>query len=162
MVEDKKEACHHVELSAAPAVVVIMKRTRAILAAIGAPAIVAVGLAVAPTAANAAYTCGSGQVCLYKDINYTNTVRVFSGSISDFQFANYSNGTNMNDSVSSIINNSGTTFQGWYDNNDGGIRAVVGAGARIPDMTKNVPVFFGGEFLGGQNFNDVMSSARLG
>jgi hypothetical protein len=139
-----------------------MRKPMAILAAIGVPTVVAAGLAIAPAAANAAYVCGSGQVCLYKDINFTGTVRVLTGTISDFQFTNYSNGDNMNDTVSSIVNNSNKTFQGWHDNNFGGLRAVVGAGAKSPDMTHDVPVFLGGVFLGGRDFNDVISSAQLG
>jgi hypothetical protein len=140
-----------------------MKNARAMFAAIGMPVIVAAGLAIAPVAANAAYVCGGGQVCLYENINFTGTVRVVSENIPDFQFTNYSNGTNMSDSVSSIVNNSGKTLQGWPDHNYEGLtRAVVGAGAKVPDMTQNVPLFFGGTFEGGGYFNDVMSSVKLG
>ncbi|SDT73919.1 peptidase inhibitor family I36 protein [Actinoplanes derwentensis] len=95
-----------------------MNKRTAIKAAIGAAAAVAGSLVVAPTAALAVYTCGAGQVCLYQDYNYKGSVSVVTemgsggpGYVADFRGHRYTNGVDLNDSASFVVNNTNQSIR---------------------------------------------------
>jgi hypothetical protein len=82
--------------------------------------------------------------------------------MSDFQFTNYSDGSNMNDSVSSMINNTTSVYDVYQDNNYGSLSSFIGGpGGRIADMTHDIAVYFGGAQVNpSANFNDQISSIK--
>ncbi|MFE1519013.1 peptidase inhibitor family I36 protein [[Kitasatospora] papulosa] len=85
-----------------------------------ATAVVAGGMAVVATPANAAYACGSNQVCLYKNSNFTGSVfvlpqittsygvKVFCAP--DLAQNKYTDGSSVNNTASSIVNNSNSVI----------------------------------------------------
>jgi hypothetical protein len=141
----------------------------AILAAIGVPAIIAAGLAIAPAAANAAPagtgSCPQGAVCAWYDINFSGPMRILNQpEMTNFMFDNYTTANvNMNDTVSSVVNNSNQMFRGWPDHDFIGLSNMgVRPGQQVSDM-RNAPLYVGGAIQTGPgNFNDVMSSEKVG
>ncbi|MEV1068197.1 peptidase inhibitor family I36 protein [Streptomyces sp. NPDC050263] len=88
------------------------------------------------TPAAAAYTCNDNEVCFYDGGDYTGTVLVAvhggNGTLTkkgtgqvldDFSGLTFSNGTNANDRVSSVINNTGWCIDiyphSWYGSENG-------------------------------------------
>ncbi len=94
----------------------------------------ATSVAVAPQA-SAAYECRGNQICVYQNANFTGSARVLDpyAAYSDFRHLYYTNGANLNDSISSVqkntdrcaafyndVNYSGTVeymVYGWYGQN---------------------------------------------
>ncbi|MFF5075523.1 peptidase inhibitor family I36 protein [Actinoplanes sp. NPDC000266] len=87
-----------------------MKKSTALKGALGSLLAVAATTAVASSPAEAVYDCRTGEVCFYHDQNYRGTVAVIAGfaykgaKVNDFRNFRYTNGQNLNDSVSSIRN----------------------------------------------------------
>ncbi|MCO8273665.1 peptidase inhibitor family I36 protein [Actinoplanes sp. TRM 88003] len=86
-----------------------MKKRTAITGAVVTALTVGTSMAVLPSAAQAAYACRASEVCLYQDWGLKGSTRVFrdlapGNGIADFRFYTYTNGANLNDSVSSIYN----------------------------------------------------------
>lgn len=109
---------------------------RSILTGAAAAMTVVGALAVAPGPAQAAYTCGQQQVCFYKDYNATGTASVqarlnrssgtaFVGYIKDFRNSHYTNGETLQDSISSIVNNSDDDMLLYDEGNFGGPRVLI-------------------------------------
>ncbi|GAB3933393.1 peptidase inhibitor family I36 protein [Micromonospora vulcania] len=83
---------------------------------------VAGALTLTPSAAQAAHQCQQGYVCIYQHWNLTGSVAVlpelspasghFTGQAADFRNYHYFNGTNLNDSASSVINLTGQVV--WF------------------------------------------------
>ncbi|MEV4349034.1 peptidase inhibitor family I36 protein [Actinoplanes sp. NPDC049596] len=72
--------------------------------------------------AQAAYTCGANEVCLYQDWGLHGSVKVFrdltpGNGITDFRFYYYTNSANLNDSISSIYNRSAHPVWVFEDGN---------------------------------------------
>ena len=88
-----------------------MKRiaTVAVVALFSVLGVVAIGV----HHASAAYACRDNQVCFYEGPNWTGSVFVpwemsgRAGNVPDFSHRNFTNGTNANDRVTSVINNTG-------------------------------------------------------
>ncbi|MFI5998729.1 peptidase inhibitor family I36 protein [Streptomyces sp. NPDC051362] len=82
------------------------------------------GTTMAPqaSAAPAAYTCASGQLCVYENANYTGSVYIVKDDLSDFNSAalHYTNGNPLQDSISSVINNTGQCVEFSTDSGFGG------------------------------------------
>jgi len=119
-------------------------KKRKILRSIVATVLAAAGfVAVGALPASAAYLCQDNQVCFYEGSYYTGTAFVpaemasgGSGSVWNFQYRVFSNGTNANERVTSIVNNTGwcvavyTRF-GFYDDDGTESRAVIGPDKRV-------------------------------
>ncbi|MBB2947264.1 hypothetical protein FB565_007032 [Actinoplanes lutulentus] len=131
-----------------------MNKRTAVKAAIGAVVAVAGSLVVAPTAALAVYTCRSGEVCLYQDYNYKGSVSVITemgpggqGYVVDFRGHRYTNGVDLNDSASFVVNNTSQWIRlyehGNFNNYKSGSWFEVG-----PNGQRNAP----------SNMNDKASS----
>jgi hypothetical protein len=140
----------------------------AVLAAIGVPAIIAAGMAIAPAAANAApagtESCPQGAVCAWYDINFSGPMRILNQpEMTNFIFDNYNNANvNMNDTISSIDNKSDKMFRGWLDHDFQGFFNVgVLPGTQSSDL-RNARYYVGGAFQGFRDFNDQLSSERVG
>ncbi|MFD5065999.1 peptidase inhibitor family I36 protein [Streptomyces sp. NPDC058394] len=110
-----------------------------------ATAVVAGGMAVVATPANAAYTCGSNQVCLYKNSDFTGSVYVLpqitdSHGVKifcapDLAKSKYTDGSSANNSVSSIVNNSNSViFLNDYAGS-GGKHTGISGGNRLRSLT---------------------------
>jgi len=121
---------------------------------------------IAPHEANAAYLCGQGQICLYQNINETGSVAVeprlnpdspgFNpNGISNFQNSHYTNGQSLNDSVSSVENNSDYDLV-LFENADYGGNSVIIAPHQTVNLT-SVGIFEPGGVVSG-DFNDEASS----
>ncbi|WP_073836880.1 peptidase inhibitor family I36 protein [Micromonospora sp. CB01531] len=95
--------------------------------------VLAVGGVVALGAqpASAAYVCANNQVCFYEGANYSGTAFVpqelsnSSNSVPDFRYRVFTNGTNANDRVSSIVNNTGWSLAVYRDVWFGGDHLIV-------------------------------------
>jgi hypothetical protein len=146
-----------------------MKKHMVFLAVIGAPVVVAGGLAIAPAAAQAAYTCGSNQVCIYEGPNFTGSVAVqpalnpghgyIESGIENFASKHYTNGDNMNDSAASVINNAQQDLLLWRDSGDDGPQVVVSRGTKV--NLSNVKVMYPSGAVFTENFAGLASSGRL-
>lgn len=92
-------------------------------------AVVTAGLLGAPTAAEAAYVCPDGKVCLYEDHNATGSVAVEPrlnfetgyDQINNLANSHYTNGDSANNSISSLVNDTGFGLTLCTDINLGGI-----------------------------------------
>ncbi|MEU4093188.1 peptidase inhibitor family I36 protein [Streptomyces sp. NPDC026673] len=86
-------------------------------------------VAVAPQA-SAAYVCGSNQMCVYENANFTGTARVLDplASYADFRNLAYANGDNVNDSISSVQKNTNRCAGFYNDVNYSGTVAYMGYG----------------------------------
>jgi hypothetical protein len=88
-----------------------MKKRNLVRALTGATLIV-LGGAIFVNPANAVYTCGKGQICMFKDNDFRNTVAVepafqhSGGELDNFAHNHFTNGTVVDGQVSSVINNS--------------------------------------------------------
>ena len=135
---------------------------RAVLGgAIGAAIAVAGSLIVAPAAAQAAYVCRSGEVCIYQHWNLTGSVAVLpelrnggSGKVADFRNHRYTNGENLNDSASSVINLSNRSFYIYSEGNYN----LYKSGRKLW-VTPGVTVNFGPNWST-VDFSDVASSVQ--
>jgi Peptidase inhibitor family I36 len=104
-------------------------------------AVVAAGLsalAVQPAfAASAAYTCQSNQVCFYKNANFSGTVFVPAemnnrdGGVSNFITKAFTDGTNVNDRVSSVVNNAGWCVGVYVDTDFGPTGIIISPHSRV-------------------------------
>ena len=88
------------------------RRTLGRVAVAIAVALVGVGIGASTTPASAAAVCARGHICFYQNPWYrgsmsdqTNTLIFGSGKIGDFRNKRYFNGANLNDSISSVVNN---------------------------------------------------------
>src|SRR5690348_14340273 len=63
-----------------------------------------VGLVVAPTQAQAAAVCPSGDFCLYENINMGGGILIFTKDDPDLSDNRFSNGDKANDAASSMVN----------------------------------------------------------
>ncbi|SNY25886.1 peptidase inhibitor family I36 protein [Paractinoplanes atraurantiacus] len=91
-----------------------MSKTVILRGLVGAASAVAGAVALLPGAAQAAYVCPANAFCMYKNLNATGTVSVqaalntgASGYLEDFRNSHYSNGESLENSVSSVVNNTG-------------------------------------------------------
>ncbi|WP_312034264.1 peptidase inhibitor family I36 protein [Actinoplanes sp. TBRC 11911] len=163
-----REGCHMVDRRGPRSVVVIMRKPMAMLAAIGLPAIVAAGMAIAPAAANAApagaASCPQGAVCAWYDINFGGPMRILNQpEMTNFLFDNYNTANvNMNDTISSIVNNSDKMFRGWVDHDFQGLFNVGVVPHTQSSDLRNARYYVGGVFQGFHDFNDQLSSERVG
>jgi Peptidase inhibitor family I36 len=113
------------------------------------------GLFFAAPNASAAAVCGSNQVCLYQNSNETGSAFIINGSghnVSDFSQETFTNGSPLNDEVSSMVNNTGEAVLAFSDANFSGLSIGISPHSQIDNLTSTQLV---GEFI---NFNDVMSS----
>jgi Peptidase inhibitor family I36 len=134
-------------------------KTRNLVKVILAAVLPAIGLAVlAAQPASAAYSCADNQVCFYEGAYYSGTAFVpremsgNSGSVPDFRYRVFTNGTNANDRVTSIVNNTGwcvVVYRGIWFVDDSGAHS----GWQIfPDSRVN---------LAGTEFDNRVSSAKF-
>lgn len=84
---------------------------------------------VAPQA-SAAYACGSNQICVYENANFTGSVHVLDpqASYADFRDLTYTNGNNLNDSISSVQKNTNRCAAFYNDVNYSGTVAYMSYG----------------------------------
>ncbi|BCY09851.1 peptidase inhibitor family I36 protein [Actinoplanes sp. L3-i22] len=97
-----------------------MEKRSAITGVLAAAATVVASTLVMSSPAQAAYVCAANEVCLYQDWGLHGSVKVFrdltpGNGILEFRNYSYTNGANLNDSVSSIYNRSGYTVVVWED-----------------------------------------------
>ncbi|MFF5075627.1 peptidase inhibitor family I36 protein [Actinoplanes sp. NPDC000266] len=96
-------------------------RLRTVLRGAAAAALLLAGtLAATPSAAQAAWKCQVGYVCFYENFNLTGSAAVpgvlsmwsgaFPGQAVDFRSYTFTNGTNLNDAASSVINRTSRTL----------------------------------------------------
>ncbi|MFG1884586.1 peptidase inhibitor family I36 protein [Micromonospora sp. NPDC049102] len=92
-----------------------MKRNR-VLGSLVAGVVATAGTLVAATPAQAVYQCRSDEVCFYEHSGETGSVAVlaslsprhgggYPNAVLDFRQGLYTNGKNLNDSASSVVNN---------------------------------------------------------
>jgi hypothetical protein len=86
---------------------------RTVLKGVLGVAVTVAGMVAIPAGpAQAAYVCAKGEVCLYENYNRTGSVFVVPfgkngmGQLREFRDHKFSNGTNLNDKVSSVDNRS--------------------------------------------------------
>lgn len=133
--------------------IITMRRRRQAITLLSVLPVLA-GIVALAQPAEAAAACPSGAVCFYQDYNGRGSIsvqpRLVSGShqIADFRNSHYINGQNLNDSASSIINNSGRTLCLFANVNFDKI-LWVGAGWIAAGHAVNIP-------------NDMVSSAKTG
>ena len=134
-------------------------KKRIILSGIVATVLATAGfVTIGALPASAAYQCQDNQVCFYEKANYTGTVYVpgemsnNSGQVDQFLIRWFSNGTNVDNRVTSIVNNTGwcvVVYRGPYFRDDNGVES----GWLIrPDR---------GENLWGTDYDNRISSARF-
>src|SRR5690348_10375604 len=98
-------------------------KIRTAISGVVVAALAATGAAViSPASAQAAWACQEGYVCIYQNRDLTGTVAVlpelhpgdprYTGAVVDFRNYQYTNGTNLNDSASSVYNRTGHTI--WF------------------------------------------------
>lgn len=102
--------------------------TRRVALAVGAAVLAGVGVATNAAPASAAATCPSGHICFFHDEDYRGSMSDRTaqltghyradgndGTISDFRQYGYFNPSagSLNDSISSIVNNSGSCLSLW-------------------------------------------------
>ncbi|MEV4348216.1 peptidase inhibitor family I36 protein [Actinoplanes sp. NPDC049596] len=104
-----------------------MEKRRVVSGMMGAVLATAGVVAVSPAAAQAAWVCQSGYVCIYKDYDKKGTVAVlpelspasgkYTGRAQDFRNYKYTNGDNLNDSASSVVNLTDRTLRVYEHGN---------------------------------------------
>jgi len=119
-----------------------MRKRSVISGVVGAALAMAGTVAVTPSAAQAAWVCQEGYVCFYQDYGKKGSVAVlkelspasgkYTGHVQDFRNYTYTNGVNLNDSASSVVNLTGRTLRvysnGTYNNTGNGGFLDVPAG----------------------------------
>ncbi|MBB2946587.1 hypothetical protein FB565_006355 [Actinoplanes lutulentus] len=117
-----------------------MNKRSALAGVLSAAAAVIGAVFVAPAAAQAAYTCRDGEVCLYQHYDKTGSVAVLlrnnsAGEFEDFRNYRYTNGENLNDSVSSVVNKSNRGFwiysEGSYNTKKNGLAYWIWPGREM-------------------------------
>ncbi|SNY26031.1 peptidase inhibitor family I36 protein [Paractinoplanes atraurantiacus] len=98
-----------------------MRKRSVISGVVGAALAMAGTVAVTPSAAQAAWTCQQGYVCFYENYGLSGSVAVlkelspasgqYTGQVQDFRNYTYTNGKNLNDSASSVINLTGRSLR---------------------------------------------------
>ncbi|MEU1621120.1 peptidase inhibitor family I36 protein [Streptomyces sp. NPDC005722] len=132
-------------------------------------AVAATGATLSASPAAAADNCRAGYLCLYSQTNFPYGAGagyiVGNGvSNSDLRYAHYpENNDVVNDSISSVINNTGHTIRLYENTGYQGRYINVAPGGRIADMKKKALVVFHGDgsiFANPGEFNDVTSSFK--
>ncbi|MFD9286127.1 peptidase inhibitor family I36 protein [Streptomyces mirabilis] len=125
-------------------------------------------MAVTATPANAAYNCGSNQVCLYKNSDFTGSVfilpqitnsygvKIFCAP--DLAQNKYTDGTSVNNSVSSVVNNSNSVIFLADYRGPGGKHTGISGGSRLWNLD-SVQTFDSSGKQTYESFNDRASYA---
>ncbi|MFJ6904531.1 peptidase inhibitor family I36 protein [Streptomyces griseoluteus] len=122
---------------------------------------------MAPSA-SAAYECGDGQVCIYKNSDFTGSVYVVpkvtlsnglkAACARDLSTSRYTDGSVVDNTASSIVNNSDSViFLSEYKNGGGKYTGVSG-GRRLWNLD-SVQTFDSAGHQTYESFNDRASSA---
>ncbi|NMO57694.1 peptidase inhibitor family I36 protein [Actinoplanes sp. TBRC 11911] len=145
-----------------------MKKS-SVIKALTAFGVLAAGTTMFAPAANAAYSCGAGQVCFFANSDQTGSVFV-AGALKKngdvvWNFGNerFTNGASANDAVSSIVNNTGSAVFVFTDSNKSGTLFVVKPYETVHGITA-VTVYqrsAGGHITRIGSINDMISSATL-
>ncbi|MDR6980939.1 hypothetical protein J2X68_007681 [Streptomyces sp. 3330] len=118
--------------------------------------------------ANAAYNCANNQICLYKNSDFTGSVyvlpqvtlsngaKVFCSR--DLAQSRYSDGSSVDNTVSSIVNNSNSVLFLTEFKNGGGKSTSVGGGYRFWNLD-SVQTFDPSGRMTYESFNDRASFA---
>ncbi|MEW1569822.1 peptidase inhibitor family I36 protein [Streptomyces sp. NPDC093509] len=115
---------------------------------------------VAATPANAAASqCPQGKVCLFHDKNFGGEMYITDGTcVPSLQGESFpGNYPTVNDSVSSIVNNSGYTLRLFQNSGFGGRWTI--AYAQVADFTQGLTIYNSdGTTSSSTSFNDQLSS----
>ncbi|MET8280472.1 peptidase inhibitor family I36 protein [Micromonospora sp. NPDC005174] len=134
-----------------------MKRNR-VLGSLVAAVVATAGTLVAAAPAQAAYQCQRGEVCFYEHNGGTGSVAVlatlsprrgggYPNAVLDFRKLLYTNGKNLNDSASSVVNDT-DFYLSVYEN----------VGGASPGKYVYLRPHSGGTFV---DMNDMASAAAL-
>jgi hypothetical protein len=147
-----------------------MKSTRTRALAVSAAVIVGAGaaIALASTPALAAATCPQGHICFFENTNFTgsmsdqtNALIYGKGKIDVFWNSHYTNGDNLNDTVSSVVNNTQSCIglnANFYQQEGRWYGEDPKADTGYIDIGPQTSVSFDGDARG--RFNDLMSSTE--
>ncbi|MER5796026.1 peptidase inhibitor family I36 protein [Streptomyces sp. NPDC001980] len=125
----------------------------------------AIGGALVSTApANAAASaCPSGQMCLFSNTNFGGQMFIVpkkgnQPSVANLKDYKYPNGSGVNDTASSLVNNTGTVTFIYQDINHGGKYVGVSNGESLSNLDSVRIYNADGMFFGYNTFNDRISS----
>lgn len=152
-----------------------MKKRLALRATIGA-AVLAAGSLLFTPAAQAAANCPYNYICFYQNPDYHGSASIqarlspvnsgYVGEIDNFQNSHYTDGENLNDSVSSVLNYTdkwsilcqNADFgdpNHWYDDNC----IWIPPQSKSPDLSDFGPDYYNSYH--GSYFNDMASSVEM-
>ncbi|MGW6015591.1 peptidase inhibitor family I36 protein [Streptomyces sp. NPDC055210] len=133
-----------------------------------ATAVAVGGAAVVAPSASAAYSCADNQVCLYKNSDFTGSVYILpqvtlsdgtkTFCARDLSQDRYSDGPSVDNTVSSIVNNSNSVIFLTEFKNGVGKRASIKGGYRFWNLD-SVQTFDSAGNMTYESFNDRASSA---